>query len=320
MNTILHILINNILPLFLLIFLGFLLDRKFTLDINSLTKVNFYLFVPSFTFVNLYQTDIPISAYKAMLVAALIMIANSLISHLVARLRRYDPTMKIAFQNAIMFYNSGNIGIPVITLVFSSGAFLVGERAPYLSLALTTQIMVLVVQNSVQNTFGFYNAGRSRMHWTKAIMIVFRMPAIYMVILAFVLKAFPFDFTLTPFWPVLEYSRSALVAIALTALGVQLSKCKIQLKNRTVYLAVFIRLLIGPALALLFIWLLRIDGIVAQVLMISSAVPTAVNTALIAVEYNNHPDFSTQVVIVSTLASSMTLTGVIYIASILFPV
>lgn len=76
----------------------------------------------------------------------------------------------------------------------------------------------------------------------------------------------------------------------------------------------------GPLIAYYLIIVLQISGVVAQTLMISSAVPTAVNTALIAVECDNHPDFASQVVMVSTLFSLITVTGVICIANILFPV
>lgn len=320
MDIILHILSRNILPLFALILLGFVLDKRFNLNINTLTKINFYLFVPSFIFVSIYQTAIALDALKAMLVTLLILISNMLLCHILAKVRHYDKGMKSAFQNTVMFYNSGNMGIPVITLVFSSGAYMVGEHAPYLSLALTTQIMVLVIQNIGSNTFGFFIAGRANRHWQAALLNILKMPTIYMVTLAFLLKLVPFDVTTLPIWPIFEYARGGLVPVALVTLGVQLSKSKIQMDNRTVYLAVFTRLIIGPLLALGFILLLQIDGIVAQVLLISAAVPTAVNVALIAVECDNHPGFSTQAVIASTMISSVTLTGVIYAAARLFPI
>jgi len=237
----------------------------------------------------------------------------------ISKVRKYDNGMENAFQNAVMFYNSGNIGIPLITLVFSTGAFLVDGQTPYLGIALTTQIMVLVVQNISVNTLGYFNAGRANLHWKDALMNVLKMPAIYTVTLAFMLKLVPFDFTTLPVWPAILYLKSALVPMALTILGAQLAKSKFQFNNKTAWLAVFIRLVVGPVLALLFVTLFGLRGILAQTLLISSAVPTAVNSALVAVECNNHPDFATQVVILSTLFGGVTLIGVIYGASLLFP-
>ena len=187
MSLIFYILSHNILPLFTLIGVGILLDKKFRLDINTLTKINFYLFVPAFAFVNLYETKIEIDALKAMIIAVLILIINTLISFFLAKVRHYDRGMRNAFQNSIMFYNSGNFGVPLITLVFSSGMYAVGSDNPYLNIALTTQIMVLVVQNVAVNTLGFYNAASSNMHWKKAVINVLKMPTIYSITLAFIL-------------------------------------------------------------------------------------------------------------------------------------
>ena len=99
-----------------------------------------------------------------------------------------------------------------------------------------------------------------------------------------------------------------------------MSKSQFRLNNRDVFLAAMIRLMIGPALALGFILLFGMDGIPAQVLFISASVPTAVNTALIAVESKNHPDFATQVVILTTMLSALSMTAVIFLANRLFPV
>lgn len=320
MRVVLQIFIQNILPIFILVTLGYLVSRKFQLDTGTLNKINFWLFVPAFTFTNLYVTDIGLDALRALAVAVLILVANLLAGFLIARIRHYRNGLGNAFQNAIAFYNSGNIGIPLITLVFSSGAFLIDGRTPYLDVALTTQIMVLVVQNVSVNTIGFFNAGRANRHWKDAVKTVVGMPAIYAVTAAFLLKLVPFDLTATPLWPALTYLKNGLVPIALTILGIQLAKTKFRINDRTAWLAVFLRLVGGPLLALLFIRLFGISGVVAQALLISSAVPTAVNSALVALECDNHPEFATQVVVLSTLFGSITLIGVIFMASRLFPV
>lgn len=320
MSLIIYILSHNILPLFALIACGALLSRKFQLDINTLTKINFYFFVPAFTFVNLYQTKIALDSLKAMLIAALILLVNAILSYILAKIRHYDRGMRSAFQNSIMFYNSGNFGVPLITLVFSSGMYMVGSDKPYLNIALTTQIMVLVIQNMTTNTIGFINAASSSLPLKKAVFAVLKMPAFYGVILAFVLKAVPYDMTRMWIWPAMTYARDGLTSVALLTQGVQLSRTKFDFRSKKVYLAVFCRLLAGPAIAFALIRLFAVEGVMAQALLISSGVPTAVNSALIAVECDNHPDYASQVVVVSTLLSSFTLVGVIYAAAKLFPI
>lgn len=60
----------------------------------------------------------------------------------------------------------------------------------------------------------------------------------------------------------------------------------------------FTRLIMGPILALILIYVLGFDGVIAQTVLISYSVPTAVNTALIAVECNNNQNFASQEVMV----------------------
>lgn len=320
MQVFLYILGNNIVPIFTLIFLGYILNKAFELDIFTLTKINLYLFVPIFMFVNLYTTVIDLTLLKALVFGLIMLVLNMLLASLVSKLRGYDLLLRSAFKNAVMFYNSGNIGVPLITLVFSSAPYVIGGQTPYLSLAVTTQVMILVVQNVSTNTLGFFNAGRAHLNLKDSLIKILKVPTVYVIPLALIFKALPVDLTTTAFWPGLEFVRQGLISIALITLGVQLSRTTFNFKDRETYLAVTIRLLGGPLLAFMLLKVMGISGIVAQTLMISSSVPTAVNTALIAVEFDNRPDFASQAVMVSTLLSTLTLTFVIYLARILFPI
>lgn len=320
MEVFIFILTRNILPLVLIIVLGYLLSKKFNLDINTLSKINFYIYVPFFIFMQIYTTQLPKEMLNVLIFVVILGLVNTMVTIIVSRLRRYDEGFKNAFVNSITFYNSGNIGIPLITLIFSSGPFLIAGKTPYLTLALTTQIVVLIVQNISTNTIGFFNAGKGDMHWTESVKSILLMPTIYMIPLAFALKALPFRLETMPLWPGLIYIKDGLISFALLTLGVQLSKTKFSFKNSDVYLSSTIRLIGGPIIAFLILKVMGINGIAAQTLMISSAIPTAVNTALIAVERNNHPDFASMAVMTSTILSTITLVFVVYVARIIFPI
>jgi len=320
MQVFFYILGNNIIPIFTVILLGYVLNRAFKLDIFTLTKFNLYVFVPIFVFVNLYTTPIDLTLLKAFLFGIMLLITNMLAASLAARIRGYDLRTTSAFKNAVMFYNSGNIGVPLITLVFSSAQYVFDGQAPYLDLALTTQIMILVVQNVTTNTIGVFNAGRAYLNWKESLRTILHMPTVYAIPTAFILKSLSIDLTAAPFWPGFLFIRQGLISIALLTLGVQLSRTSFNLKDKEIYLAVAMRLIGGPVLALILIRLFGFTGVVAQALMISSSVPTAVNTALIAVEFDNRPDFASQAVMLATVFSAVTLTFVIYTARILFPI
>ncbi|PID00646.1 AEC family transporter, partial [Sporosarcina sp. P29] len=111
----------------------------------------------------------------------------------------------------------------------------------------------------------------------------------------------------------------AFIAIALITLGAQLAQIKVKtLWNRLIYLSAIGRLIISPAVALLLILLLKIDGVTAQSLWIASSFPTSRNSSTLALEYDVESELAAQIVLFNTVASSFTVGVVIYLSSILF--
>lgn len=320
MSVFLHILVNNITPIFIIIALGFGLSKKFDFNIYTLSKMNFYLFTPAFIFVNLYTADLDLKLFNVLFFCIISLVINDLLARIIARMRKYDIGLTNAFKNSIMFNNSGNIGLSLITLVFSSAPFIIDGKTPYLGQAIAAQIIILVFMNLTINTIGFYNAGRATMNIKDSFRQIFSLPSIYAIPLALLFKYMQVDVTTTPLWPALVYIKSGLVPISLITLGAQLSKTEFKFRDVNVYIAVFARLILGPILTLIFIYLMNFTGVVAQTILIAYSVPTAVNTALIAVECDNNKEFSSQMVMVSTVFSAITLTLAIYAARILFPV
>ncbi len=310
MGIFLSILRSNIAPIFVIILTGFLLGKKFDIDIKSLTKINLYVFVPSLVLVKVYETPIDAGLLGAILFAFILMTLMTVVTIGLSHIRRYDQSMSNAVRNSILFYNSGNFGLPLIMLVFID--------SPLATYAVSIQIMILMVQNLTTNTYGLFNANRGKMTIGQSIAAVFRMPSIYAVSLAFLLKFLPFNVEGIFVWTALDFIKNGLVPIALITLGVQLSQAKLDFRLPDAYIASALRLIGAPILAYLLILLMGYDGVMAQVLLISSAVPTAVNTALIALEFDNEPDLSSQVVLMTTLCSGFTLTAVIYLAQRLF--
>jgi predicted permease len=320
MSIFLHILSNNIVPIFTIIALGFILSKKFDFNIYTLSKMNFYLLTPAFIFVNLYTADLDMDMIKVLFFCIIYLVINDLLARIIAKIRKYDIGLTNAFKNSIMFNNSGNIGLSLITLVFSSAPFVVDGKTPYLGQAISAQIIILVFMSLTMNTIGFYNAGRASRNLKDSIRQIFSLPAIYAIPLAIMFRFIELDLTTTPLWPTLIYIKDGLVPISLITLGVQLSKTEFNFKDMNVHIAVFARLILGPILAFAFIHIFGFSGVVAQTVFISYSVPTAVNTALIAVECDSNKDFASQMVMVATIFSAITLTLAIFAARVLFPV
>lgn len=318
MNIFLSIILNSIIPIFILILLGYITDKKFNLDMNTLTKINFYLFVPAFSFVNIYTTDISADLVRVIILNVALLTINFIFGAGLAGILKLPKKTGKAFENSLMFNNSGNIGVSLMTLVFSNAPFASDGMTPYLEAALSVQIMTLLVQNLTTNTFGFINSGGEGMTLKTGIVRVIKMPTLYAVICAITFKFMPFDFTVTPVWTVLDFLRNGMVSVALITLGVQLSKTHIDLKMKLPYISAFCRLVGGPAAAFVLIKLFGFEGVTAQAVFIASATPTAVNTALLSAECKGDTDYAVQSVTVSTLFSAVTMTATVYLAYIIF--
>ncbi|MFW6035295.1 MAG: AEC family transporter [Halothermotrichaceae bacterium] len=310
MDIFTFVFLNNILPLFIIVFLGYFLATKFKLDVFTLSKIYIYILLPVLTSMKIYQTDINTEFFSAILFGIIMIILLAVVGWVISRLLNYNVSISNAFYNSIMFYNSGNFGLPLIMLVFSN--------TPQTSFAVSIQIIILTVQNLATYSIGFFNAGRGQMHYLDTIKKILKTPILYAILTAFILKYLNIDLTKYFFWSSIEHLQGGLIPVALLTLGVQLYHTKINFKNWDVYIASLTRLIGGPILAYILINIMGIEGVMAQVLFISSAVPSAVNTALIAIEFNNKPDFASQVVMTSTVLSSITLTGVIFLSEYLF--
>lgn len=298
-----HILLNNVIPLSIMIVIGAVLYRAFKLDIKTLSKLNFYLFSPVFVFKMLYESPISVAIlFKTLLFFCIYILAMFVLVDIVVRIRRYKASMAAAVRGSVLFYNSANYAIPLNQLVF------VGD-----ALTQSIQIIIMMMQNLLPNTYGIYSVNaHKKANFRQTLRTILSLPVIYIIPIAFLLKGLDVPIP-GPVYVPINYVANALIATALITLGVQLGSMKWKLNFSDVALSNALRLLAGPAIGFAVVKLLGIDGIMAQALVLSCAVPTSLSSVLIAVEYDNEPEFCSQVVFSSTVFSIFTVTLVIYL-------
>lgn len=166
-------------------------------------------------------------------------------------------------------------------------------------------------------TYGIFSLQSVNMGKLKALLGYFKMPVMYAMLFGIVLNVYHVPIP-SFIWVPANYISDALISIALLTLGAQVAQIRLTSGLSSVYFSLIIRLVLGPVIALVMIYLFKMDGIIAQALLIASAMPTSVNSAVIAQEYNNHPNYAAQIVLFSTLFSAITVTLVIYLGRILF--
>src|SRR5699024_600499 len=113
------ILRDIILPIFIIIIMGFVIQKRNNLDLQTLAKINIYFLVPSFIFVKLYNTTFSVKLLFNILFFFLLFILTLYIfSNIASKLLKLNKKKTATFTNSILFYNSGNYGVPVNDLVF----------------------------------------------------------------------------------------------------------------------------------------------------------------------------------------------------------
>lgn len=302
MEYFIYILLNNIIPLSILIGIGALLQIIFKLDIKTLSKLNFYLFSPAVIFKMLYESEISLTILLQVLLFFFIFIVLLfLLVELVMRIRRYKNEMRSAMRNSVIFYNSANYAIPLNQLVFIGDAF-----------TLSIQIIIMMMQSLLPNTYGIYSVNAHKSDLRDTLRKILSLPVIYVIPLGFLMRGLEIPIPDSLYQP-LNYVANAFIATALLTLGVQLGSMKWKLKISDVVLSNTLRLLVAPALGFAVVWILGIKGMMAQALVLSCAVPTSLSSVLLAVEFDNEPEFASQAVFSSTVFSIFTVTLVIYL-------
>ncbi|MEK3887184.1 AEC family transporter [Bacillus sp. FSL K6-3431] len=307
MTNLAFIFLEIILPVFILIAIGVLLQIKFKLDLYTLAKINIYYLSPALIFSKLYESSFSLKIFFGVIAfTSIFVLILYFLSSILGKVMKLGKNQNMTFSHSIMFYNSGNYGIPVNDLVF--------KQDP---LAMSIQIAVMAFQNTLLFSYGVFALNSINTGKIKALLAYFKMPLFYAMLLGICFNLFDVNLPISIITPI-QYVSNSLIAIALLTLGAQIANLKLKFTYAPLYVSIVSRLLIGPFIAFLLIKLFGIEGMVAQALFISTAMPTSVNSSIIAQEYNNEPEFAAQTVVTSTFFSSITLTIVIYLALRLF--
>lgn len=304
MTQLLFILYDVSLPILLLIASGYIFQKIFKADVRSFTRLVIYVLTPAVIFVKIIGAGFTWDLFLLVGVFVLLIQASMFaISLMVSRLSHYPKSMRNAAVNALTLFNTGNYGIPLIDLAFQGNL-----------LAATSQIFIVIIQTVTTNTLGVYLASAGNGSGRQALKSIVLMPAIYVIVLAVFVNLLRIQVPDTIMVP-LDYMADGFFAMALIGLGIQLAEVPFGFRGmKKVFWLSLIKVIFGPLLAFLLVLLLGVKGVLAQALIIGISTPTAVNSAMLAREYNNEPAFAAQVVVSTTVLCTLSLPIVIYLA------
>ena len=319
------ILFDILAPILVLVLLGAVTRRKFALDIPTLTKLNIYLFVPAFIFDVVSRGRLSWSEMGGvMLLTAVNVLTLGLVVWGIGRALRVSRKTLSAIALAVMFYNSGNYGLPLAALAFPAEAASAGSAGGVRDGA-AVQAFVVFAMNILTFTVGLAIAASAGAgHWSKALTTLVRLPMLPTVAAALVarwwIQSAPGRELPIAISKSAEYLAAGLIPLALVTLGAQLADNPRWPRWRPVGMAVFLRLVYAPGqmAALLYgfhligwgpldLW--GRDGWPAASLVLTAGVPTAVNTLLMVLEVGGEADLAADCVFWTTVASCVTMTG-----------
>lgn len=285
----------QMLPILILTLSGYLLSKVYEIHLDTLVKVITDFFMPALIFISLYQSDIKGSLVLDIAKATTLVVALlTLTSYLWACSCKLD---KQSFMPSLLFMNSGFLGIPLMNLWGGSEA-----------------MNLIVIYDQIQTiyifTLGIFiiTGGLSR----KSFASIVRSPILWAIFVGFFFRLTKLqlpEVLLTTF----SFAGNAAPPLAAFTLGASLVVTKFQL-NRQIVAGLTIRFVGGYLFGMLASALFGLTGLSRTVVIVASALPSAVFTSVLPIRYGVKSDFGSTMVLVSTVLGTLTIPLSFYLA------
>jgi malate permease and related proteins len=294
------IFLNVLVPVFLLVGLGYLARPRLGLDSRTLSRFAYFILVPAYVFDVLSTAHIGAALAGRMTAFAVVVhLGCAGAGYLVARALRRPPQMVAAYVLIAVFGNVGNFGIPIIRFRFPGDEQAVVAGTVYFIAISSTAFAVSVVAAN-------WHKGSA----LRSVLAVLKTPALIAVPPALLVNWLGWELPPLVMRPV-ELLSDGMIPTMLVALGVQLAAAGLPRLDADMAVASAVRLIGGPALALALAAPFSVEGIARSTGVLQAAMPAAVLASIIAVENDLIPSFVITAVLFSTVASVVTLTVVL---------
>lgn len=290
--------IEVILTIISMIFLGYFLRKLNVLKINEINTLNnlaIYVFLPSLIFTAVYKTDIFIFPKLAMM--SLIGISISLMLALTVftftTLKKLPKEKKWAIIIPLALGNTAFLGFPFCLGLFGDAGLIcaifydIGSLTTFLSLSL---ILMLEFGGTLKEV-------------AKKIISFPVLWALILGILANITK-FPLDFVVMD---LIQYLGAAAIPVIMISLGVSLQFGKIKENLKVASLISIVKLVVVPILAIIITLAIGLTGLEHNVAIIEAAMPAGMLSLPLAVKHNLDFKLTADCVFISTVFSLLTL-------------
>jgi predicted permease len=288
------IFVSDILPIFVIAAVGFLLARRLGASVKTLATVTFNALSPCLVFDQLVTAQISGSqSLRVVAFCVLLTIAIGIAARVTSMPLRLDRTTLSSFLLVAMFSNSGNYALPVVLFAFGK------EALAFASVYFVTSAILIY-------TAGILVAASGHGSVRTALTRLFRVPAVYAVVAAVIVLATGAAVPVAVMRPIRLLSDAA-IPVMLLVLGMQLERATTPKHPMAVAAAVVLSLVVAPVIAFGLTAVLGLAGPARQAAIIEASMPAAVITTVLALEFDLDASFATSVVFFTTLLSPITL-------------
>jgi predicted permease len=286
---------DNLLPVFLAAGAGYLLSARTKASPRSVAHVGYYLFAPCLIYRIIAGNGISGADFLRMAAFSMAVLGSLAgAAWLLARQLNLPRPLTAAVVLTVLLPNAGNFGL-------SANLFAFGDEG------LAQASLYFVASSILTYTAGVFVASMGRSGVGRALAGLPRVPALWAVLAGFVMVETGASLPL-PVSRALSLMADACIPVFIVVLGMQLHGARWKGRWLPLTLAAGLRLVGGPAVAILLSLAFGLDGAARQAAIFQSAMPSAVVTIILATEFEAEPDFVTTVVFLTTVVSPLTLT------------
>jgi predicted permease len=293
-----------ILPIFIIIATGYIFEKIKHPDFKSISDLTLYFLAPCLIFEALLKHNESISSFTFKLIIFMIFLTCSLwiVSFLFSKLFKLNSQEQAAVSLSTVMMNCGNFGLPLILFAF-------GEKALFYA------VVVLVIFTFPLGTLAVFIASKGKASIKNSLIEITRIPLLYSILFATFFKYFNIHLPQLILKPIILMGEGAIPAL-LILLGMQLARTDFKANLKIILGNSFLRLIISPILALIFVKLIGFSGLLAKVVILQTSTPSAIIPLLYAINYDTKPDIVAGSIFFSTIISALTLTILLYFIGI----
>lgn len=286
-----------VLPAFLILAIGYIGQKKLKIDRKSVSTTALYLMSPFLAFRTFYTNKVSIEYLYIVLFCLTLCAALLILILFIGKVKKLQQPKVSAMILSGVFMNSGNYGAPIILFAFGSVGF-------------DYAVIMMVIQSLLMNTVGLYYAAKGSKETNtmkESLMKVVKMPIIYGAALGLI---FQVSGLIVPNFVIqaVELIADAAIPTVMLVLGMQLATLsRNNMKLGEVASMVMIKMVVSPIIAYFIIMIFSIEGLLAKILLVLAAMPTAANTTLYALQFNTEPEFVSSSTLITTILSIITV-------------